>query len=76
MPLLLQEAYRRFCTRADTICFLSRVLTLDILTVGCQIYGVFLPLIGDLVGSPNDSGIITQTRLKKPGDTNCLFNSQ
>lgn len=76
MPLLLLEAYRGLCARADTICFLSRALTLDILTVGYQIYGGFLPLIDDLVGSPNDSGIITQTRLKKPGDTNCLFNSQ
>lgn len=61
------------------MCFLSRALTLNILTVGCQIYGVFLPLIDDLVGSLEDWRIITQTRLKKlkkPGDTNCLFNSQ
>lgn len=83
VPLLLLEADGELCTRADTICFLSRALTLDILTVDCQIYGLFLccsffffPLIDDLVGSPNDSGIIIQPRLKKPGDTNCLFNSQ
>jgi len=41
VPLLLLEAYGGLCTRADAICFLSRALTLGVLTVGCQIYGGF-----------------------------------
>lgn len=73
LHLLLLEVYRGFCTRVDTICFLSKTLTLDISTVSCQI---IFSLIDYLVGSPNDSGIITQTRLKKPSETNCLFNTQ
>lgn len=77
-PLLVLDAYRGLCTRADTKCFCNRALTLDVLAVVCQIYvlWVFLPLDADLVASPNDSGIVTQSRLKKPSGINCFFNSR